>query len=589
MIDSEIDKIFDRRSAILIGGGSVLTSILILKMLQMQVFDYKNYKKKSERNSFRIKITMPERGKILSESGSIISRDISIYRIYIIPEEVENLDQVLDILTKKLKLSKKNLEKIYSLIKKQARFQPVLISENSNWHKLAELQTLNISGLYIKNGFSRLYELGESGSQVFGYVGTTKKQNKNIDFFTTGISGLEKIYNDKLAGNFGQTVMITNALGRIQGEDTEQFIEPEPGLNLKTTIKENIQKKLFNLLNENKAGCGTVIEIKTGNIIAMASAPSFDPNKFNSDNSDNYIKTLRDHFAKPFINKTIEGLYPPGSTFKIIVALAALESGAVSPYEKINCKGYWEYMNHRYHCWDHKGHGNLDLIGALKHSCDIYFYQIALKIGIDSIKNMALKLGLGNKLLNILPNEMTGVLPDKKWKEKNIGIRWWHGDTIISGIGQGFVLSNCLQLAIMMSRVISNKEIIPRIVFENNKRTVFKNLNLQQKNINIVLKGLEQVLENGGTAYSSRINVNGKKMAGKTGTSQVRSISKAEREKGILTKEQIKWSMRNHGLFVGYVPSDNPKYTISIITEHSNTSTPAVNISAEIAKELLKE
>lgn len=588
MIDSELNKIFDRRSAILIGGGSILTSVLIIKMLQMQVFDYKKYKKKSERNSFRIKITIPERGKILSESGSVISKDIPIYRIYIIPEEIDDLDKLLSFLAKKLNLSQKKLNKIYLIIKKQAKFQPVLISENSNWHKLAELQTLNISGLYIKNGFSRLYELGEAGSQVFGYVGTTKNQNKNIDFFTTGISGLEKIYNNKLAGNFGQTVMITNALGRVQGEDIEQFIEPKSGLDLKTTINENIQKKLFNLLDKNKAGCGTVLEIKTGNIIAMASAPSFDPNKFNSDNSENYIKSLRDHFAKPFINKTIEGLYPPGSTFKIIVALAALESGAISPYDKISCKGYWEYMDHRYHCWDHKGHGNLDLIGALKHSCDIYFYQIALKIGIDSIKNMALKLGLGNKLLNILPNEMIGILPDKKWKEKNIGIRWWHGDTIISGIGQGFVLSNCLQLAIMMARVISNKEVIPRIIVENDIPN-FKKLNLQQKNINIILNGLEQVLENGGTAYSSRININGKKMAGKTGTSQVRSISKAEREKGVLTQEQIKWSMRNHGLFVGYVPSNNPKYVISVITEHSNTSTPAANISAEIAKELLKE
>jgi penicillin-binding protein 2 len=289
------------------------------------------------------------------------------------------------------------------------------------------------------------------------------------------------------------------------------------------------------------------------------------------------------------MNKALEGLYPPGSIFKIIVALAALESGALLPNEKIFCPGYWDYGDRRYHCWEKKGHGSVDLVGALKHSCDTYFYQIALRIGIDSIKSMALKLGMGEKFLSeILPREMAGVIPDRNWKEKNIGIQWLHGDTIISGIGQGFILSNCLQIAVMMARVASNKIITPKLVEDNNSEN-FKNLKLQTKNIKTVLNGLEQVLQTGGTASGNAINVNGKKMGGKTGTSQVRNISMSERESGVLTNEQLKWNMRNHGLFVGYAPTNNPKYVICTLTEHSGTSSPAVHVAAETMKELLRD
>lgn len=588
MIDNEVSRTFDRRSALFLTGGAVLTSVLILRMLQMQLFNYQDYKKKSESNSFRIQVNIPERGQILSRNNRPISRDIPTYRIYIIPEESDDIELLLATVASDLNLKQKKIERIRAKIKKQLKFQPVLVSENSDWQTLAKVQAKNLSGLHVESGYTRMYELGPAGAQIFGYVGEPAKPVANAPFLTTGITGLEKKFNENMMGKTGQTVMITNAVGRITGEDKSQYIAPTTGGNVKTTINDNIQRVMYDALTQHRSGCGVVLDIETGDILSMVSVPSFDPNIFKQDDGDEYINNLRKDIAKPFMNKAIEGLYPPGSTFKIVVALAGLESGAITPNEKIFCPGYWDYGDRRYHCWEHKGHGKMDLAGALKHSCDIYFYQIALRIGIDAIKEMAIKLGLTEKYMDdILSREMAGVMPDRYWKEKNIGYRWVHGDTIISGIGQGFILTNCLQLAVMMARTSSNKVVIPRLI-DNGVIPQFENLGLQQKNIKFVQQGLEEVLKKGGTAAGSAVNVNGKRMGGKTGTSQVRSISKKEREQGVLTNEQLKWSMRNHGLFVGYAPTNAPKYAVCVVTEHVGSSTPAARTASKVMKELLK-
>ena len=588
MIDKEVARTFDRRSALFLTAGAVLTSALVLRMLQMQLFSYDEYKQKSENNSFRIQINMPERGKILSRNNVPISRDVPIYRIYIIPEESEDVDKLVEILANDLSLKQKKVDKIRAKIKKQPKFQPVLVSENTNWAQLARIQAKGLQGLHVESGYARSYELGAAGAQIFGYVGEPDKPVANTPFLTTGITGLEKRFNDDIKGISGQTVSITNAVGRITGEDKSRFVAPIVGDDIKTTIDENVQRVMYDALTQHRAGCGVAIDIRNGDILAMVSTPSFDPNQFRSDDAEEYIENLRSDFAKPFMNKAIEGLYPPGSTFKIVVALAALESGAINEKEKIFCPGYWDYGDRRYHCWEDKGHGKVDLAGALKHSCDIYFYQVALRIGIDAIKEMAIRLGFTEKYMDdILSREMAGVIPDRYWKEKNVGYKWVHGDTIISGIGQGFILSNCLQLAVMTARATSNKVVVPRLISDGT-RPRFASMGLRQKNIQAVMRGLEQVTKKGGTAAGSAINVNGKKMGGKTGTSQVRSISKKERESGVLTNEQLKWNMRNHGLFVGYAPTDNPRYAVCVIAEHAGGSGPAARCAAAVMKELLK-
>ena len=588
MIDKEVARQFDRRSALFLSGGAFLTSALILRMLQMQVFNYRGYLKKSENNSFRIQMNLPQRGKILSRNDAPISRDMPIYRIYIVPEESDNVNALVNVVAQELHLQDKRIKRIKDKIAKQPAFQPVLVSQSTDWNRLAKIQAKNLPGLRVASGFSRIYELGPAGSQFFGYVGEPAKPIAAAPFYTTGITGLEKRYNNDLAGTPGQTVLITNAVGRITGEDKTQFIDSIPGLDLKTTIDINTQRILYDALTTHRAGCGVVLDVENGDILAMVSTPSFDPNQFISDDGEEYIASLRSDIANPFMNKTVEGLYPPGSTFKIVVALAALESGAISPKKTVFCPGHWDYGDRRYHCWEQKGHGYVDLIGALKHSCDVYFYQLALKIGIDAIKRMALKLGFTEKYMgDIVAREMPGVIPDKKWKEKNIGATWVNGDTVISGIGQGFILTNCLQLATMLARVVTNRVVKPRLIWSE-KTPNFSQLNLKEQNIKAIMTGLEEVVKPGGTAYGSAINVKGLRMAGKTGTSQVRNISKTERQKGVLTNEQLKWSMRNHGLFVGYAPTTNPKYVACVITEHSGGSGPAAKTVATVMRELLK-
>lgn len=588
MIDIEVGHTFDRRSALFLTTGAVLTSVLVLRMLQMQVFNYRDYKKKSENNSFRIQINMPERGKILSTEGIPISRDTPIYRIYIVPEETENLDELLNTLTTDLKLREKTIKRIWAQIRKQQKFQPVLISEHTDWKNLARIQAKNLPGVHISSGFARVYEMGESGAHIFGYVGAPKNPVANAPFFTTGILGLEKRFNDEMAGTPGQTVMLSNAVGRITGEDEDQYIKPVAGNDIKTTVRWDAQRVLYDALIQHQAGCGVALDIETGDILAMTSAPGFDAGKFTSDDAEDYMDGLLHDYTKPFVNKTVEGLFPPGSTFKIVVALAALESGAITPDEQVYCPGYWDYGDRRYHCWEHKGHGNVNLAGALAHSCDIYFYRLALKIGIDAIRKMALRLGLGEKYMtDIFPKEMAGVIPDKYWKEKHVGANWVHGDTVISGIGQGFILTNCLQLAVMIARAVSNKIVVPRLIYDD-KKPKFKLLGLMDKNIKFVQRGLEQVTQPGGTAAGSAINVDGAKMAGKTGTSQVRNISRAERATGVLSASQLEWNKRNHGLFVGYAPLDKPKYAVCVITEHSGGSGPAARTVAAVMKTLLQ-
>ena len=589
MIDNEISKQFDRRSALFLTGGAILTSALILRMLQMQVFNYHSYKEKSENNSFRIQINMPERGKILSRNGTPISHDAPIYRLYVIPEETDDLEGLVKTVARELNLPEKRVKTIWKHIRKQPRFQPVLISENTDWNVLAGIQAKNLLGLHIQDGFARRYEMGPAGAQIFGYVGAPEKAVANTPFYTHGITGLEKVFNENLAGIPGKTVMITNAVGRVTGEDKAKFEQPVTGQNIQTTIDESAQRALYDSLTLYKSGCGVALDIETGDILAIASTPSFDPNNFSGDDAEEYIAGLRSNFAKPFMNKVFEGLYPPGSTFKIVVALAGLESGAITPNETIFCPGYWDYGDRRYHCWEHRGHGHVNVVGALKHSCDIYFYQMALRIGIDAIKQMAVKLGLTEKYIeDIVSKQMTGIIPDRKWKETNRGSSWVHGDTVISGIGQGFTLVNCMQLAVMIARTASNKRVIPRLI-KTNKKPKFESIGLQKKNLNYVLNGLEEVLKPGGTAAGSAINVDGAKMGGKTGTSQVRSISKAERASGVLTNEQLEWHMRNHGLFVGYAPTNNPKYAVCVITEHSGSSGSAARSVAAVMKELLKK
>jgi penicillin-binding protein 2 len=586
MIDAWQKITFDRRSALMIGAMGALTSVLVLQMLNLQLLNRRKYRDLSKNNAYRVKIEIPRRGVIFDKNGEELARDEQVYRLYVIPKEMDSFGNGVNFLAERLNLSDKNLARIWKVRAKQRDFQPILILGRLNWKKMAELSALNISGVHIEQGYARRYPGGGLAAHALGYLAEPK--DSVAPFFKTGKSGLERIYDSLLLGKTGRAILIANAEGKIIGDDPDQGYPATPGLPLETTIVREVQEKLESELGKLTSGCGIAMNIETGDIHAIASLPSFNADLFGNEDGDDYIEELRKNPMNPFLNKVLDGLYPPGSVFKIVVALAGLESGAIKPTDKVRCSGEWRLGNHIYHCWEKRGHGTVDLFGALKHSCDIYFYQMSLKIGIDAIASMARKLGLGQKAFgNYGESEMAGVVPGREWKETNVGVPWVQGDTVITAIGQGFVLANCMQLAVMLGAAVTNYKVRPRLTFDKNIHREFMNLNPQ--NIADVAKGLAQVLEPGGTASGSFLNVRGMKMGGKTGTSQVRRISMEERAAGVRKDADLPWELRNHGLFAGFAPLENPRFAVAVIAEHAGGSSMVARAASAIMKELLNK
>jgi penicillin-binding protein 2 len=586
MIDSYQKIVFDRRAAIIIGGAGILTSVLVLQMMNLQIFNKKKYQRLSQNNVYKIRIDLPRRGIIYASGGEELARDEQVYRLYVIPKESGNFGHTLAFLSKTLNLSEKNLARINKSYKRQRDFQPILIREKLNWQKMAELSALNMPGVHIEQGYARRYPNGHMAAHAIGYLAEPK--DSLVPFFKTGKSGLERIYNTDLMGKTGRTVNISDAAGKIIGEEIDQGIKPKNGMPIKTTIMKNVQDKLESELSKLGSGCGVAMDASSGDILAIASLPSFNADLFGDESGEDYIDELSKNPMKPFMNKVLDGLYPPGSVFKIVVAMAGLETGAIKPTDRVKCTGEWRYGNHMFHCWEKRGHGSVDLVGALKHSCDIYFYQMSLKIGIEAITLMARNLGFGQKAFdNYDEQEKIGVVPSREWKETNIGVPWVHGDTIITAIGQGFVLVNCMQLAVMLGAAMTNYRVKPRLTHD--KKIIRDFVGLDPQNIGEVSKGLQAVLEKGGTASGSYLNVNGQKMGGKTGTSQVRRISMDERQAGIRSDKDLPWELRNHGLFVGYTPVGDPKYVIAVIAEHIGGSSPVARAASAVMREILEK
>lgn len=584
MIDSYQKMTFDRRAAMMIGGAGVLTSILVLQMLNLQVFNKRKYRRLSQNNIYRVRVEIPRRGIIYARGGVELARDEQVYRLYIVPKDMVDFKSTLDFLEKSLGLNDRNISRIMKMRRKQRDFQPILIRGKLNWQKMAELSALNIPGVHIEQGYARRYPFGAMAAHTIGYLAEPK--DSVIPFFKTGKSGLERMYDGVLMGKTGQTVNISNAEGKIIGEDLDQGFPAMPGGALQTTIIAPVQEKLEQELSKLQAGCGIAMDAETGDIFAITSLPGFNADLFGFEEGEDYIDELASNPMKPFMNKVLDGLYPPGSVFKIVVALAGLENGTIKPADKITCRGEWKYGNHMYHCWEKRGHGPVDLVGAIKHSCDIYFYQMSLKIGIDAIAAMAKRLGLGGRAFdNYDESEKTGIVPSREWKEANIGVPWVHGDTVITAIGQGFMLANCMQLAVMLGAAVTNYRVKPRLTHD--KEIVREHAGLAPQNIAEVSRGLLAVLEKGGTASGSYLNVGGKTMGGKTGTSQVRRISLEERASGIRKDSELPWELRNHGLFVGFAPADNPKYVVALVAEHAGGSAMVARAASAVMRELL--
>ena len=481
-------------------------------------------------------------------------------------------------------------------IRRKPSFVPVTVRENLNWENVAriEVNAPDLPGVEIDEGQSRHYPFGKDTSHVLGYVAPVSEGEITGDpllklpGFRIGKDGIEKFYDLSLRGVGGNSQVEVDALGRVIRELSRK--EGLPGEEVTLTIDMELQKLVSRRL-VGESAAAVVIDVHAGDILALASTPGFDPNAFNKGLSENEWQALLSNPRAPLTNKVISGRFSPGSTFKMVVALAALEKGVITPESSLFCSGSIKLGNAEFHCWRKGGHGTVQLSKGIIQSCDVYFYELAKRTGIDHIAKMARRLGLGRKLGLDLPSEQAGLIPTRDWKLETYGIPWQQGETLIAGIGQGYILATPLQLAVMTARLVNGGiGVKPRLTAaegESGDTLPRNDLGLLPEHLRLVREAMVSVVNSPmGTAFKARIKEPGFEMGGKTGTVQVRRITKAERETGILKNEKLPWNQRDHAMFVGFAPASAPRYVVAVVIEHGGGGS---KVAAPIARDILLE
>ena len=597
--DSSRFKSFSRRVAFLGGGKVLLLSLLVGRMYQIQVVESDKYKTLADENRINLRLLPPPRGTIVDRYGRALAVNQENYRVTLVAEQVRDINTMLDTLSGILPLEDYERQRILREVRRRRGFVPVTVRENLNWRDVSriEVNAPDLPGLSIEVGQSRQYPFAEDFAHVLGYVSAVSEKDVTGDpllelpGFKIGKNGIERVFDLNLRGKAGNSQVEVNAVGRVIRELSRE--EGQPGADLRLTIDRDLQKLTAGRLKEEKSASAVVMDIHNGDVLALSSVPGYDPNEFVIGlSSKSWSRLINDPYA-PLTNKAISGLYAPGSTFKMVVALAALEGRIVAPDHRVFCRGHTQVGNARFHCWKRHGHDWQDMYEAHQNSCDVYFYDIAKRTGIDRIAEMAKRLGLGAKTGIDLPSEKGGVIPTRAWKKALIGTPWQQGETLISGIGQGLILTTPLQLAVMTARIGNGgKAVVPRLIRSVDEdgeevEPIFKDIGISKRSLDVVREGMNRVTNaRRGTAYRARISEEGMEMSGKTGTAQVRRISKAERETRVLKNHERPWRERDHALFVGYAPSDNPRYAVAVVVEHGGGGS---KVAAPIARDLLLE
>ena len=588
----------------ILGGVKLAVFIgIIIRLFYLQISENIKYRSLSDKNRLREWKVPPQRGIIEDFFGEEIAGNSQVFQLHMIPEDVPNIETLFFRLSRLISFSERQKRSLYKKIKKRKPWEPVIISDNLTWSEFSKLNLFlhEIQGIKPVVAVARKYLDDGSFSHLIGYVSDVSKSDlENSEFLRkvhvpglkTGKTGLEKSLNEAMVGNAGYQRYEVNAFGKRVKE--LKFIQGTIGKSFKTTLDKEVQK-LANELLKGKSGSVCVMDIYTGDIIVMVSSPTFDANKFVHGIASKDWQDLINDDKKPLINKSIAGLYPPGSTIKPLVALSALENDVISPNTTRECRGSVELYGHKYHCWREKGHGFVKLRDALKQSCDIYFYEVARRLGVDRLAVTANKFGLGNRVFNILNEEKTGLVPSTEWKRKNIGKGWVLGETLLAGIGQGYFQVTPIQLCLMSAQLANGGyKIEPKIIhneqaLQSNKDASierFKQLYINQENIKFVLDAqFGATNEPMGTSYGSRHVKSEYVFAGKTGTSQIRTITEEERELKLKQKD-LPYKRRDHALFTAFAPYKNPQYALSIVIEHGGTGSSS---AAPIAKKLIKK
>ena len=589
---------------------------IISRLFYLQISENLKYRSLSDKNRFREWKIVPERGLIEDYFGNKIANNTQLFQLHMLPEDVPNIEELFFRLSRIVNLDKKNQKRLIKKINKRKPWEPIIIFENLSWEDFSKLNLFlhELQGIKPVVSVARKYSAEGSSSHLIGYVSDVSEKDLNnsellrkinVPGLKTGKNGLEKTFNNTMIGIPGIQRFEVNAYGKRIKE--LKLVEGKKGENYRTTIDQDVQKFTSQLLGK-KSGSVCVMDIYTGDIVTLVSSPTFDANKFVHGISTKDWQDLIQNSKKPLINKSLAGLYPPGSTIKPIVALSALENDVMSTKKIVQCTGSMELYGQTYHCWKEKGHGFMNMRSAIKQSCDIYFYETARRLGIDRLSVTAKEFGLGKKVLGNFVEEKSGVVPNTKWKKDNIGRGWVLGETLISGIGQGYFQTTPIQLCLMMAqlanggheirpRIIDNKYELQEIVnawrkeFTNRKNNIdFEDKNLRKlyrnrENIKFVLDALYGATnEPMGTSYRSRLTKEKYIYAGKTGTSQIRRITEEERELKI-KNEDLPYEKRDHALFIAFAPYKNPRYAISVIIEHGGSGSSG---AAPIAKKVIK-
>lgn len=583
--------VFTRR-AFMIGALQFgMLGVIGGRLAYLQIAEGKRYKMLSDKNRIHTKIIPPSRGEILDRHGNPLATNAQNFRVLMTPEQTEDIETILKKLSNLIDLNDLDIQRAVQAASRIPKFSSVQVRDDLSWEDVSKIEVNlpDLSGLRIDVAERRHYPLGEATAHLTGYVGAVNQEEIHKDplfslpDFKIGRTGLEKKFDDQLRGKAGTAQVEVNVIGREVRELSRW--ESQDGETMVLSIDANLQSFVQDRLEKETSASAVIMDCHSGAVYACASGPAFDPNIFTRPLPADVWEGMLANPGYPLTNKAVAGQYPPGSTFKMVTALALLEAGAANASTRVFCPGHYEYGSDRFHCWKRGGHGSVNMVDALSESCDVYFYKLATEIGIEKIAETARKLGLGQSYNFDLPEERSGLIPDKAWKMGNMGKRWSPGDTIISSIGQGAILTTPLQLAVMTARMTNGGyAVTPWMTGQHQNKPAFEKLGFRDDYLSLVQQGMQEAVNaRTGTAIGSRIAEAGMGMAGKTGTAQVKRITMQQRLAGV-KNEDLPWEHRHHALFVGYAPYENPRYSCAVVVEHGVSGSSS---AAPLARDIL--
>jgi penicillin-binding protein 2 len=603
--EAQRHKLLTRRAAMLGAGQAILFTALAQRMYQLQILESDRYVVLADENRINLQLLAPQRGRILDRFGAALGDNHQNYRLVVIAEQAGDITATLDALAGLIEIGEAERHRVLRDIRRKHPFVPVVVRGNLSWDEMARIEVAipELPGVAIEQGLTRSYPLGETAAHAIGYVAAVSEAELSGDpllelpDFRIGKSGIEKSQDAELRGSAGTSQVEVNAFGRVVRELAR--VAGRPGKDVVSCLDAAMQDFLARRCSTEESVASVLLDAVTGDILALVSSPSFDPAPFAIGLTPAVWQQLSADPRNPLTNKAIAGVYPPGSTFKPVVATAALTAGVLTPETPISCPGYLELGNATFHCWREHGHGTLRLREAIKRSCDVFFYETARRLGIDRLAAMARRFGYGSVLGLDIPGERPGLIPSREWKLATSGSAWSQGETVIAGIGQGSVLATPLQIATMVARLVTGWAVVPRLVRADGvmppggdrRPPDFPALGVSPSVLALVVDGMNAVVnEQGGTAYAERITDPGLAMGGKSGTSQVRAITEYEHEHGLRKISQIPWKERDHALFVGFAPVGAPRYVCATVVEHGGVGGGhGSEVAGPICRDVLRE